>query len=159
MVAVKDGSFTLSNTRLTSTDGMDVKLSGYHHSRSHRYQLGGNTIELNGWTGNEPALTAISDTLNAVETGDVTLSNSTLKVGTTSIQLSGITTADLTVTAGSGQTSYVVDASGFSAGPASVTVSGSANAIVFGGTAGNDVPHDRGWNDGNDILIGNGPFE
>ena len=76
-----------------------------------------------------------------------------------SIQLSGMTTANLSATAGPGQTSFVVDASGFSAGPANVTVSGSANAIVFGGTAGNDALTIAAGTTGTDVLIGNGPFD
>ncbi len=117
-------------------------------------------MRLSSMAGPETArLTAVSDTLDAVESGNVTLSNSTLKVGTTSIHLSGITTANLTVTAGAGQTSYVVDASGFSAGPVSVTVGGTANAIVFGGTAGNDALTIAAGATGNDVLIGNGPFD
>ena len=158
VVAVKDGSFTLSNLRLTSTDGMDVEYRGITTADLTDTSSGGNTVELNGWTGSG-SLTAVSDTLNAVESGNVTVSNSTLKVGTTSIQLSGITTANLTVTAGAGQTSYVVDASGFSAGPANVTVTGSANAIVFGGRAGNDALTIAAGATGNDVLIGNGPFD
>ena len=50
VVAVKDGSFILSNTRLTSTDGMDVELSGITTADLTDTSSGGDTIELNGWT-------------------------------------------------------------------------------------------------------------
>jgi predicted outer membrane repeat protein len=156
VVAVKDASFTLSNSRLTSTDGMNVELFSITTADLTDTSSGGNTIALNGWTGNG-SLAGNSDTLNAVESGNVTLSNTALKVGSTSIQLSGLTAANLTVTAAAGQSSYVVDASSFSAGPANVTVGGSANAIVFGGTAGNDALTIATGATGNNILIGNGP--
>ena len=67
---------------------------------------------------------------------------------------SGITTANLTVTATVGHPNYVIDASAFSHGPTVLTASGTVYAILYGGTAGNDTLTATG--SGNNILIGNG---
>ena len=65
--------------------------------------------------------------------------------------MSGITTANLTVTAPTGSPSYVVDASAFT-GTTNLTAGGTVNAILFGGSANGSTLSATG--SGNDVLIG-----
>ena len=72
------------------------------------------------------------------------------------VSLSGITTANITVTASSGSPAYIVDASAFSAGPTNLTATGTVDAILYGGTGGHDTLTVAAAGSGNNILIGNG---
>ena len=87
----------------------------------------------------------------------MTLANSSLAVTSQpTLSLNGFTVADLTVTANSGQPSYILDASAFSDGPTNLTASGTVNAILYGGTAGNDTLTVARSGSGENVLIGNG---
>ena len=96
VVAVKDGSFTLSNTRLTSTDGMQVQLRGITTADLTDTSAGGNTVSIAGWTG-AASLVGPGDTLVDTVIGDTTLTNTSLAVsGLPKVTLSGFTAANLT---------------------------------------------------------------
>ena len=73
-----------------------------------------------------------------------------------SLSLSKITTANLTVTAATGNPSVVIDASAFAMGPTNLTAAGTVDAILYGGTGGHDTLTVAAAASGNNILIGNG---
>ncbi len=62
--------------------------------------------------------------------------------------------ADLGVGTSAGQPTSTIDASGFSVGVTNLTVLGTGNAILYGGSGGGDTLTASG--SGNDVLIGNG---
>ena len=96
MIAVKDGSFTLSNTRLTSTDGMEVQLLDITTADLPDTSSGGNTVSIAGWTG-AASLVGPGDTLVDTVIGDTTLTNTSLAEGSLlKATLSGFTSANLT---------------------------------------------------------------
>ncbi len=109
VVAVKPASFTLTDTSLTSTDGMSLILSGLIGTSDLTDTEGGNTFTVSGWTGNgslaNTSSPAVSDTVIAVKAASYTLTNISLtSTDGMSLTLSGlIGTADLTDTVG-GQT-------------------------------------------------------
>ncbi len=158
VTASKDAGFTLANASLSSTDGMTLVMKGITSADLVDTGPGGNLFTVSGWT-HAGSLTGVSDSLTAVESSNVTLSNSQMKAGTTSFVLTGITTANLTVTATTGHPAYILDASDFSAGPANLTASGTVNAIIFGGTGGHDTLTVAAGETGKNILIGNGAFD
>ena len=100
---------------------------------------GGNTVAVTGWTGSG-TLTGTGDTVVESTSANVTLTNTSLAVsGLPTLTLSGITTANLTVTTASGNSSDIINASAFSVGPTNLTAAGTGNAILFGGTGGHDT--------------------
>ncbi len=104
VVAVKDGSFTLSNTQLTSTDGMDVDLLGITTANLTDSSSGGNTVSIAGWLG-AASLVGPGDTLVDTVTGNTTLTNTSLAVtGLPKVTLSGFTAANLTDSSSGGIT-------------------------------------------------------
>jgi hypothetical protein len=154
VVAKKAASYTLSNTSLATTDGMLLGLSNV--TTANLTDTGsGHTFTVTGWTGNG-SLTGHSDAVTATESSNTTLTNSELTASPMSLGLSGINAANLTVTASSGHPAYILDASAFSKGPANLTASGTVNAIVYGGTFGQDTLTVAAGGGGNNILIGNG---
>ena len=155
-VAASNASgFTLSPTSLTAGP-MSLTLSGITTANLTDTSSGGNTFTLNGWTG-KGSLSGSSETLVDSASASMTLTNSSLAVTSQpTLSLNGFTVADLTVTANSGQPSYILDASAFSDGPTNLTASGTVNAILYGGTGGNDTLTVASSGSGNNILIGNG---
>jgi hypothetical protein len=158
VTASKNAGFTLANASLSSTDGMTLVMKGITSADLADTGPGGNLFTVSGWT-HAGSLTGVSDTVTAIESSNVTLNNAELNAGTMSLGLSGITTANLTVTATTGHPAYILDASAFSAGSANLTASGTVNAIIFGGTGGHDTLTVAAGETGKNILIGNGAFD
>ncbi len=152
VVASKGAGFTLTNTSLSSTDGMNLSLSKVGVANLTD-TVGGHTFTVTGWTG-IGSLTGPSDTVAATESVNTTLTNAALIAGSTSLTLSsGVTAANLTLTSTTHANDFL-DASAFSQGPTQLTATGNVNAILYGGTHGGDTLTAAGT--GNDVLIGNG---
>jgi hypothetical protein len=97
------GGFALSNTRLSSTAGGSLTLSGFNKANLTDTGLGGSTFTVSGWTGTgsltgPTGTDGTADTVVDAALGNFTLSNASLSIGTLSLALSGITTANLTDT-------------------------------------------------------------
>ncbi len=113
---------------------------------------GGYTFNVSGWT-HQGFLEGFNIArVTASESSSITLTNSSLTSGTMSMGLSGITAANLTVSAATGHPALIIDASAFS-GPTNLTAAGTVNAILYGGTGSQGSLTAAG--SGNDILIGN----
>jgi len=153
VAASKAANYTLTNTLLSSTDGMSLALFGI--TTANLTATGSaHSFTVTGWTGSG-SLTGTAATVTASKSANYTLTNTALSsTDGMSLALFGITTANLTVTATSGHPNYVLDASAFSDGPTVLTASGTVDAIIYGGTAGNSTLTATG--SGNNILIGNG---
>jgi hypothetical protein len=156
VVDAASGNFTLSNASL-SIGSLSMGLSGI--TAANLTDTGSlHTFTVNGWTGGGSlgsSVTGNTETLTASETAGLTLMNTSLALsGGGTMSLASFKAAKLTVTTASGNPQYVVDVSGFSNGPTNVTINGSGNAIVYGGTAGKSTLTAAG--SGDDILIGAG---
>ena len=153
VTAIKSAGYTLTNTSLSSTDGMALALSGITIA-DLAASSSGKTFTVSGWTGSG-SLTdtaASGDTVTASKSAGFTLADSSLSsTDGMSLILNEITTANLTVTAISGNPSYIVDASAFT-GVTNLTASGTVNAILFGGSANGSTL--RATGSGNDVLVG-----
>ena len=79
MTASKSAGFTLSNSLLTSTDGMSLTLSKFTTANLTDTGGGGNTINVTGWTGGG-TFKGTSETLIAGASANTTLSNTSLAV-------------------------------------------------------------------------------
>src|SRR5208282_6321636 len=105
VTASKNAGFTLTNTSLSSTDGMTLGLSGITKANLTD-TAGGHTFTVSGWTGSG-SLTdsaATADTATASKSAGFTLATTSLSsTDGMTLSLSGITTANLTDT-GSGHT-------------------------------------------------------
>ena len=79
--------------------------------------------------------------MTASESADITVSSQLepafpiMTSGTWSMNLNGITAADLTVTAATGNPSLTINASAFS-GTTNLTAAGTVDAILYGGSGG-----------------------
>jgi hypothetical protein len=146
-------SFTLTDSSLTGSDFTD-NLSGITVA-DLTDTAGGNTFTVSGWaySGTLKDSGKIADTISASKAANFTLGKTTLASSDgMSLVLSGkITTANLTVTATSGNPSYIVDASAFT-GVTNLTAGGTVNAILFGGSGNGSTLTASG--SGNDVLIG-----
>ena len=100
VTASKSAGFTLTNTSLSSTDGMSLGLSGFTTANLTDSGSGGNTFTVTGWTG-AGTLKGTAETLVDSASSSVVLAKTSLAVtGGTTLTLSGFTTANLTDTAG-----------------------------------------------------------
>ena len=100
VTASKSAGFTLSNTSLSSTDGMSLGLSGITTANLTDNGTGSNTFTITGWTGGG-TLKGTSETVMDVVSSSVVLAKTSLAVtGRATLTLSGFTTANLTDTAG-----------------------------------------------------------
>ena len=100
VTASKSAGFTLTNTALSSTDGMTLGLSGITTANLTDTSSGGNTFTIAGWTGSG-TLKGSTETLVDVVSSSVVLAKTSLAVaGGSTLTLSGFTTANLTDTAG-----------------------------------------------------------
>ncbi len=134
VTAAKDAGYTLSNTGLSATDGLNLTLSGIGFA-SLSDTGGGRTFTITGWTGGA-SLTGIKgigsgDTLVDTENLSFVLSNTALaRTGLPSIALSGFFAANLTALAATN--SFTVDgwtqASGTLTGVGGNTVQAAKNA-------------------------------
>ena len=98
VTASKDAGFTLSNTSLSSTDGMTLGLNGITSANLTDTGSGGNTFTVSDWThtGLLTGSTVVADTVAANKFANYTLTN--VFLGSTdgmSLGLSGITIANL----------------------------------------------------------------
>ena len=95
----KNGGFTLSNTSISSADGMSMSLSGI--TTANLTDIGtGHFFALTGWTGGG-SLNGSAETLVDRVSRSVVLTNVSLAVtGLPTLNLSGFKTANLTDTAG-----------------------------------------------------------
>ena len=172
LVDAVSSSVALSNGSLAVTGLPSIGLSGFTVANlTDTSSGGGNTFTVSGWTGTG-TLSGVSDTVAAAKSSNMTLTGSSLVAGTMSLGLSGITSANLTVTASVGNPVYVVDASAFT-GTTNLAATGTVAAVLFGGSGaqstisttssgnsiliggpGNDTLTDTG--PGNNILIGGG---
>ena len=99
VTASKNAGFTLTNTSLSSTDGMTLGVSGIIHANLTDTSSG-NTFTITGWTGNG-SLTGTADALVDTVAANTTLTNASLVVsGLPTLTLSGLTVANLTDTTG-----------------------------------------------------------
>jgi hypothetical protein len=147
--ASKNAGFTLSNTALSSTDGMVMSLIGI--TKATLTGTGsGRVFTVTGWRGTG-SLTGTSAIVTAAERVNTTLTEAALRAGTMSLSLAGFTKANLTVMTTSGQPSLILDASSFT-GTTDLTAGGSGNAILFGGSGNGGKLTAMGT--GNNILIG-----
>jgi len=149
LTASKNAGFTLTNTSLSSTDGMSLTLAG-NFTPSLTDTGSGHTFTVTGWTG-KGSLTGTGETVAASESSNVTLTNSALTAGTMSLGLAGFTKANLTVTSTS-SASYTLDGSAFT-GTESLSATGMVSANLLAGTGTDTLTT---TSSGNSILIGNG---
>jgi hypothetical protein len=132
VTASKALGYTLSNTRLSSGDGMNLGLSGFATANlTDSSTTGGNTFTINGWTGGG-SLKGTLETLVDSVASSVTLANPSLAAtGGPSVSLSGFSTANLTDAAG-GNTFTVSDWTGSgtltNSGSSSDTIAATKNA-------------------------------
>ena len=104
VAASKASNFTLSNTALSSTDGMSLGLSGIATANLSA-TASGKTFTANGWTGGGSLTGKTTATATVSESGGFTLSNTALSSPTgLALALSGVTTANLTDTSTGGNT-------------------------------------------------------
>ena len=151
MAASKNAGYTLTNTSLSSTDGMALGLTGFTTANLAATSAS-KTFTVSGWTGTGSLTDTATGVVTASKSAGITLTISSLtSLDGMSLALSGITTANLTVTATSGNPSYIVDASAFT-GVTNLTASGTVNAFLFGGSGNNSTLSATG--SGNDVLIG-----
>ena len=121
--ATKSAGFTLSNTSLSSTDGMSLALKNFTTANLTDGSGGGNTFNVTGWTGTG-TLKGTAETIVDAAAGGFTLSKAQLTAGTMSLALTGFTTADLSDSSGGGNAFTVTGWTG--AG----TLSGSNETVV-----------------------------
>src|SRR5208337_3441268 len=139
--ASKNAGFTLTNTSLSSTDGMTLGLSGITKANLTD-TAGGNTFTVSGWTGSgsltdSAASAATADTLVDTVAENTTLTNTSLAVtGLPTLTLSGITAANLTDTT-SGHTFTVTGwaGSGTLKGSTETLVDGVSSSVVLANTS------------------------
>ena len=109
MTASKSAGYTLTNTLLSSTDGMSLALNGVTTANLTDTGAGGNTFTVSGWA-HGGTLTGTLDIVAASKAANYTLTNTLLSsTDGLSLALSGIMTANLTATGGSGH-SFIVSA-------------------------------------------------
>ena len=126
VTASKSADYTLTNTLLSSTDGMSLALSGITTAKLTATGSG-HTFTVSGWTGTG-SLTGTAATVTDAASGGFTLTNTKLIAPNTTLTLSGITTANLTDT-GSGNTFTVTGWTGTGSLTGTVdTVTASKNA-------------------------------
>ncbi len=99
VVASKSANFTLTNASLSSGDGMSLNLTGITTADLSATSAS-KTFTLTGWTGNGSLADTATGMVTASQASGFTLSPTSLTAGAASLSLSGITTANLTDTAG-----------------------------------------------------------
>ncbi len=154
-VGVEDSSITLTNAYVEAGP-MFLVLNGFniadlYEESNGSPSPGGYTFNVSGWT-HQGGLTGDNITsVTASESAEITLTNSSLTSGTLAMGLSGITSADLTVTATASNPPLIIDASAFS-GATNLTAAGTVDAILYGGSGGGGTLTAAG--SGKDVLIG-----
>ena len=113
MTASKSASYTLTNTSLSSTDGMALGAERDHRRQPHRQQCRARrSRSAVGWGAGRLTGTTTA-TVTVSQSAGFTLTNSSLSsTDGMSLGLSGITTANLTDTSSGGNTFTVTDWTG-----------------------------------------------
>jgi hypothetical protein len=156
-------AFTIDNAAITFTsldvfNGATIQFNG-NIGREIDAKGTNNSFDVSGWTGTgtlaAPLAAGTVSTVVASKYAGCTMTNTSLSSPDgMKLTLRGVTTANLTAMATSGKPPVIVDASAFS-GVTNLTVAGTGNAILFGGSAGNNKPSTlTATGSGNDILIG-----
>jgi hypothetical protein len=152
VIASKNANFDLTDTSLTSSEGMSMSLSGI--SAANLTGTGsGDVFVTSGWT-QGGALKGNNGVVEAAVSAKTTLTNTSLTSGTMALNLSGIKTAYLSVVPAAGQPVLMLNASAFS-GVSNLGAAGAGNAILYSGSGADSSMSITG--SGNDILIGNAP--
>ena len=125
VTASKAANYTLTNTSLSSTDGMSLTLSGIT-TANLAVTGAGHTFTESGWTGSG-SLTGTTATVAASNASGFTLSPTSLTAGPMSLTLSGITTANLTDTRSGGGNTFTIN--GWTG---KGSLSGSSDSLVEG---------------------------
>ena len=153
VAASKSAGYTLATTSLVSTDGMSLGLSGITTANLTATSAG-KTFDVSRWTGSGSLAdtAANGDTVSATESASITVTGTSLSsTDGMTLTLSNFKTANLTVTAVSGNPSYIVDASAFT-GVTNLTATGTVDAILLGGSSNSSTLTAAG--SCNDVLIG-----
>jgi hypothetical protein len=147
VLAVKDYNFTLTNTALTTTDGMAVTLSAIGKASLY-IGSGTHTFNVSGWSGGGSLVVQSgTGTVVATKAAGFTISSAGIRDDADGMlmSLSGLAAAQLTIT---GTTGHKIDASKF---PGRTTlVGGSGNDILIAGAGNSSLVAGSG----NDILVG-----
>ena len=131
VAATKSGNVTLSNTSLSSGDGMSLNMSGIVTANLGITSTG-HTFTETGWTGNG-SLAGTSSTLAASNPTGFTITPTSLTAGPMSLSLTGITTANLTDSSSGGNT-FAINGwtgSGKFTGTAETVVESVATAVTL----------------------------
>src|SRR5208283_917380 len=108
VAASKSASFTLTNTSLSSTDGMALGLSGIT-TANLAATSSSKTFTVSGWTGSGSLTDAASGIVTAAKNAGFTLTNISLSsTDGMTLGLSGITTANLTDSSSSGGNTFTI---------------------------------------------------
>ncbi len=148
-------SYTLTNTTLTGTgQSFTDNLSGIRVADLTARTLGGSVFNVSGWTGSGSLVSSGLAAVTASKNANFTLTNSAISSSDGMLLgLSGIHIANLTVSASAGNSSDIINASAYS-GVANLSVTGTGDAILYGGSGGRGTLAASG--SGNDILIASG---
>ncbi len=154
-LGVEDSSVTLTDSSVAA-NGLYLALNGLNTADLYEQSVGSpspgaDTFNVSGWTHLGDLSGDNIASVTASESADITLTNSSLTSGTMSMGLSGITSANLTVTAATGNPRLIIDASTFS-GVTNLTAAGTVDAILYGGGGAGGTLTVTG--SGNNILIG-----
>jgi hypothetical protein len=151
--ATKNGYVRLTNTTLSSSDGMSLVLSGFK-SAGLAAGAGNVSFDVGGWTGNA-TLTGGAGlaTVVATKAASMTLTN-TLLTATDSLHavLSGVAAAQLGVNTAATGGNYTITASSYT-GSANLLAYGSGNATLLGSLVSSTLTIAAG-DTGNNLLIG-----
>ncbi len=158
-VFATDSSITLTDSFVTD-DVMYLALSGFTtgnliEDSDGSPSSGAYTFNVSGWTHQGTLIGNNLASVTASESADITLTNSSLTSGSMSMNLEGITFANLTVTAATGRPFLIIDASTFS-GATDLTAAGTVDAILYGGEGNGGALTATG--SGNDVLIAGSLF-
>ena len=108
IAASKSAGYTLANTSLSSTDGMALTLSGITTANLAATATG-KTFTVSGWTGTGSLTDTATGIVTASKSAGFTLTNTSLaSTDGMTLGLSGITTANLTDSSGSGGNSFTI---------------------------------------------------
>lgn len=125
IVAVRDADFTLTDSSLSTSDGMSLSLSGIG-AVNLTGGASANTFDVGGWSAKGKLIgNGGADTVVATHSGDFTLANASLKFATASFSLTGIGTANLT--GDSGANNFTVTAW---TGQASIDGAGGSDTVT-----------------------------
>ena len=155
-------AFTITSAAVTFAagdvfNGATIQFSG-NIGREIDAKGTANNFDVSGFTGaaalTAPIAAGTVSTLVASKNAGYTLTNTSLSsTDGMKLTLRGITTANLSAMAASGNPTVIVDASAFT-GVTNLTALGTGNAILYGGGSAGKVSTLTATGSGNDVLIG-----